>query len=48
MFERYDSFFHYYLLSYRYAVLQKSILSKPKWGGAQAVVREGTAPLAPS
>ena len=45
MFERYYSFFHYCLLSCRYVVLRKSILSEPKWGGAQAVVKGGTAPL---
>ena len=37
MFENY-SFFHYCLLSCRYVMLKKSILSKPKWG-AHAVVR---------
>ena len=42
MFERYYSFFHYCLLSYRYVMFQKRILCKPKWG-AQAVVRWGTA-----
>ena len=48
IFERYCSLFYYYLLSSRYVMLQKSILSKPKWGGgALAVVRGGTAPAAP-
>ena len=47
MFENYYSFFHYFLLSCRYVMLQNSILSKPKWG-AQAVVRGGTAPLGPT
>ena len=42
----YYSFFHYRLLSCRYVMFQKRILSKPK-SGAQAVVRGGTAPLAP-
>ena len=37
MFENYYSFFHYCLLSCRYVMLQKSILSESKWG-AQAVV----------
>ena len=46
MFERYYSFFQYCMLSYRYVVFQKRILRKSKWG-AQAVVRRGTAPLAP-
>ena len=41
MFENYYSFFHYCLLSCRYAMIQKSILNEPKWGGAQAVVRGG-------
>ena len=43
MFENYYSFFHYYLLSCRYAMLQKSILNESKWG-AQAVVRGGRRP----
>ena len=42
MFENY-SFFHYCLLSCRYAMLQKSIMNEPKWG-AQAVVRGDGAP----
>ena len=46
MCERYYSFFYYCLLSCRYVMFQKRVLSKPKWG-AQAVVRGGTAPLAP-
>ena len=33
MFENYYSFFHYCLLSCRYAMIQKSILNEPKWGG---------------
>ena len=38
MFESYYSFFHHCRLSCRYVMLQKSILSKPKWGrGTQAV-----------
>ena len=28
----------------RYAMIQKSILNEPKWGGAQAVVRGDGAP----
>ena len=44
MFENYYSFFHYCLLSCRYAMIQKSILNEPKWGGAQAVVRGDGAP----
>ena len=44
MFENYYSFFHYCLLSCRYAMIQKSILNEPKWGGAQAVVRGGRRP----
>ena len=36
MYERYDFFFHFYLLSCRYVMLQKSILSKPKWGGTRS------------
>ena len=43
MFENYYSFFHYCLLSCRYAMLQKSILNESKWG-AQAVVRGGRRP----
>ena len=43
MFEHYYSFFHYWLLSCRYVMLEKSILNKPKWG-AQTVVREGRIP----
>ena len=43
MFEHYYSFFYYCLLSYRYAMFQKRISCKPKWG-AYAVVRGGTAP----
>ena len=31
-FENFSSFFHYCMLSCRYVMLQKSILSKPKWG----------------
>ena len=31
MLENYYSFFHYCLLSCRYVMLQKSILSNPKW-----------------
>ena len=46
MFEHYYSFFHYCMLSYRYLIFQKRILSKPKWG-AQAVVRGGARPPAP-
>ena len=45
IFERNDSFFYCCLLSCRYVMLQKSILSKLKWG-AQAVVRGGHGPLA--
>ena len=42
MFENYYSFFHYCLLSCRYAMLQKSILNEPKWGGGkQSFVRDG-------
>ena len=44
MFENYYSFFHYCLLSYRYVMLQKRILSESKWG-AQAVVRGERRPL---
>ena len=33
MFENYYSVFHYCLLSCRYVMLQKSILSEPKWEG---------------
>ena len=40
MLENDYSFFHYCVLSCRYAMLQKSILNEPKWG-AQAVVRGG-------
>ena len=47
MFKNYYSFSHYCVLSCRYVMLQKVILSKPKWG-AQAVVRGGTAPLGPT
>ena len=47
MFEHYYSFFHYCMLSYRYLIFQKRILSKPKWG-AQAVVRGGARPPAPA
>ena len=36
MFENYYFFFHYCLLSCRYAMLQKSILNKPKWGGTSS------------
>ena len=43
MFENYYSFFHYCLLSCRYAMFQKSILNEPRWG-AQAVVRGDGAP----
>ena len=43
MFENYYSFFHYCLLSCRYAMLKKTILNEPKWG-AQAVVRRGRRP----
>ena len=43
MFENYYSFFHYCLLSCRYAILQKSILNESNWG-AQAVVRGDGAP----
>ena len=43
MLERYYSFFHYCLLSYRYIMFQKRILSKPKWR-AQAVVRGARPP----
>ena len=32
MFERYCSFFYHSLLSCRYVMHQKRILSKPKWG----------------
>ena len=46
MLERYYFFFHYCLLSCRYVMFQKRILSKLKWG-AQAVVRGSTATLAP-
>ena len=46
MFERNYSFFYHCLLSCRYVMLQNSILSKSKWW-AQAVVRGGTASLAP-
>ena len=46
IFERYYSFFHYRLLSCRYVMLKKSILSKPKWR-AQAVVRGGQGSPAP-
>ena len=42
IFERYYSFFRYCLLSYRYVMLQKSILSKPKWGSEE--VSGGTSP----
>ena len=47
MFVRYYSFFHYCLLSCRYVMFHKHIPSKPKWGGAQAVVRGSTAPGPP-
>ena len=33
IFEHYYSFFHYCLLFCHYVLLEKSILSKPKWGG---------------
>ena len=46
IFERYYFFFHYYLLSCRYVMLQRSILSKPKWG-AQAFIMGARPPLAP-
>ena len=42
MFENYYSFFHYCLLSCRYAMIQKSILIEPKWGGhKQSFVGDG-------
>ena len=42
MFENYYSFFHYCLLSCRYAMIQKSILNEPKWGGhKQSFVGDG-------
>ena len=42
MFENDYSFFHYCLLSCRYAMLQKSILSESKWGGhKQSLEGEG-------
>ena len=42
MFERYYSCS---IIAYcRYVMFQKRILSKPKWGGAQAVVRGGARP----
>ena len=49
MFERESYFFHYCLLSCRYVMFPKRILSRPtpKWEGAQAVVRGGGDPLAP-
>ena len=37
MFENYYYFFHYCLWSCRYVMLQKSILSKPKWGHKQSL-----------
>ena len=43
MLEHYYVFFHYCLLFYRYMMLQKRILSKPKWR-AQAVVRGARPP----
>ena len=43
MLERYHSFFHYCLLSYRYVIFQKRFLSKLKWL-AQAVVMGGARP----
>ena len=42
MFKRNYSFLHHCLLFCRYVMLQKRILSKPKWG-AQAPVSDGTA-----
>ena len=44
MFKRYFSFLHYCQLSCLYVMLKKRILSKPKRGKAQAVVRGGRAP----
>ena len=35
-FERYYSFFRYCLLSYRYVMFQKRILSKSKWEGTSS------------
>ena len=47
MFEHYNSFFHYCLLSC-YGMFQKLILSKPKRGrGAQEVVKEARPPAPP-
>ena len=41
MFERHYFVFRYCLLSGRYVMFQNCILSRPKWGGAQAGVRGG-------
>ena len=47
MFQRFYYFFHYCLLSFRYVMFQKRILSKAKWGGAQAVAKRGHDPPCP-
>ena len=46
MFEHYYFFFHYCMLSCRYVMFQKRILSKRKWG-AQAVVMGARPPGLP-
>ena len=40
--EPYYLFFHYRLLSCRYVMFHKPILSKPKWGGTSSLVLSGT------
>ena len=47
MFERYYFFFCYCLLSFRYMMFQKRVLSKPKRGRAQAVVKVARPPGLP-
>ena len=41
MFENYYSFFHYCLLSCRYAMLRKRFLNEPKWGGTTSLGGDG-------
>ena len=40
MCERYYSFFHNYLLSCSYVMVQKRVLSKPEWGGHKQSIGE--------
>ena len=44
MFKRNYSFLHHCLLFCRYVMLQKRILSKPKWGAQAAVRGRGARP----